>query len=1242
MLKKIYAAILVAITAGNFAMAQSGTLKGKAIDETNGEGLSFANVQLEQGGNAVAKTVADMDGNYTIKPIPPGTYDLKVASVGYQTFFVKGIIISGDKTTYQEAKVKSTAIEKDAIVIVDYVVPLIDPDTKTGGTVTKAQFDAMPSKDVNSVAATTAGVFQKDEGSSLNIRGGRSQEGLGAGYGPGNADQSSTKFYIDGVPARNTTGLPQGDIEQISVITGGLPAQYGDATGGVVNITTRGGVRPEFYGGVELISSQLTDAFGKNNAQFNVGGPLLSKKDSSGHNNPKIGFFISGEVNSEKDPTPTTAGVYKVKDDKLKEIEDHPLRMNDVGTGIVLSSQYITMDDMEHIKARQNSKSNTARLGGKLDFKVTEKITFTLGGSMDYGNYHSFIYDYSMFNPSNNPQIIYNDMRVYGKISHKLGRQHSKDEKTSSLIQDAYYSLQVSYDKYKETEQDDTHKDNFFNYGYVGKFETFRSPGYTAVLDSATGAIKYYDQNPSWSNDSVLFTAGDVNPLAANYTNDYYDLVGTPKTLTDIQPLGMLNGNRPQSPYSLWNNTGRQYNGYHNLERSQLRFSGTFSADIKNHAIKAGFDYEKRVDRNWSIVPVGLWTQARLLVNKHLTQLDTSAANTTITTINGVDYHNHPYFVNSSAQSQFDKSLRDNLGISDAGQWIDLDNLEPSQLAVNMFSPDELLNNGSSYVGYYGYSYDNKKLTGTKFDMTALESFYKDKDAGGNYYRTIPAFQPVYIAGYIQDNFDIKDMKFNIGLRVDAYNANQPTLKDKYLLYEAYTVGEDNKFTHPTNMGSDYVIYVDDINSPGKVVGYRKGDTWYDAQGIMVSDPKVIAQATSSGSIQPFLKYPHENFLDSSKVSNVFEMYQTQVNLMPRIAFNFPISDRADFFAHYDVLTQRPPSNSRFDATDYLFIQSGYFSTISNPALKPERTTDYEVGFRQVLSERKNAALTISAFYRQMRDMLQQMNVFDAYPVSYITYGNLDFGNVKGFTVAYDLRKTQNSQLTASYTLQFAEGTGSASNTASSVIAAGQPNLRSTNPLDFDQRHAIVINYDYHFSGGKEYNGPSASWAKMVFENFGGNIVLRAGSGLPYTRLKNVVSGNGNNGTQVILGLNQPSTLQGDINGSNLPWQYRIDLRLDKNIPIKMGKGTEDKVKLSNLTVYLQVLNLLNTQNILNVYRHTGDPKDDGYLSDPGNQGSINSQVSPTAFVDMYNAKLANPGNFSIPRRVRIGVVLNF
>jgi len=1276
MLKKIYAAILlVAVTAGTAALAQSGALKGRVIDAANSEGISFANVQLEQGGSAIAKTVADMDGNFTIKPITPGKYDIKAAAVGYQPLLMTGVLIGGDKTTYQDLKVKSTAIEITVVDIVAYEKPLIRPDNVQGKDVTRAEFDAMPSKNINSVASTAAGVGQADEGSALSMRGGRQNTNTSGDASGKSADGGGTQYLIDGVPTRGTYGLPQSDVEQVSVLTGGIPAQYGDATGGVISITTRGGVRPNFYGGVEVVSSQLTDKYGYNLANLSIGGPIMSKKDSSGHKDAKLGFFVSAQVSTTKDPNPSAVGHYKVNDDKLAQIQQHPLQLNADGTGLVPKADFITMNDMQHINAAQNTKNNSASFGGKIDFKASDKITLTLGGSMDYSNYNGFVYAYSLLSPSSNPQVISNNMRVYGKITHKLGRQRSKDEKSTALISNAFYTLLVSYNTYKNTQQNADHKDNFFDYGYVGKFQTNRKNVYTVVKGDTVGSIIKHNQT-TWSDTSVQFTPGTQNPYASNYTSDYYQLIGTPKTITDIQNggMGLLNGSNPISPNSLWNGTGRTYPAYISTQEAQLRVTGTFSADIKNNAIQAGFDYERRTDREFYVLPIGLWTLSRQLVNQHLTQRDTSASSGTL--VNSVtsggytnEYYTHPYVDNSitnpSSQSQFDKNLRQELGLSNT-QWIDIDNLNPSQLSLKLYTPDELLNNGSSYVSYYGNSIYGNKLTGTPFNMGALEKFYKggvmqsdgtydksDVDANGNFKRTIPAFQPVYVSGYIQDKFDIKDMKFNIGLRVDAFNANQPMLRDKYLLNDAYRVSDGLKFNHPgysipSNMGSDYAVYVDDAKNPSKVVGYRNGDTWYNAQGVVVLDPTLIAQASSGGSIQPYLKYPHENFLDSSKVNNVFQMYSTQINLMPRIAFAFPISDQANFFAHYDVLTQRPPQFGRFDPTNYLFISTLYGAAIDNPALKPERTTDYEVGFTQVLTEKKNSSITISAFYRQMRDMLQMINVFDAYPSSYRTYDNVDFGNVKGFTVSYDLRRTQSSQLTASYTLQFAEGTGSAANSNAGAVnaqASGQPNLRTTNPLDFDQRHAIVLNYDYRFGSGKDYRGPQAAWAKAIFQNLGGNVIFRVGSGLPYSRLENVVSGNGNQplSQQVIAGLNQPSQLGGSVNGSNMPWTYRMDLRIDKNIPLSWGKkGGEEKGKTSNLTVYLQVLNVLNTQNVLAVYRYTGDPKDDGYLSSGGGQQAINGAYSPQAYIDQYNAKLANPGFFSIPRQTRIGVVLNF
>ena len=147
---------------------------------------------------------------------------------------------------------------------------------------------------------------------------------------------------------------------------------------------------------------------------------------------------------------------------------------------------------------------------------------------------------------------------------------------------------------------------------------------------------------------------------------------------------------------------------------------------------------------------------------------------------------------------------------------------------------------------------------------------------------------------------------------------------------------------------------------------------------------------------------------------------------------------------------------------------------ISNLNLRPEKTIDYELGFQQVLT--KTSSLKISAYCKEMRDMIQVRNFTGAYPRPYRA-GNLDFGTVKGFTVGYDLRRTGNVRLNANYTLQFADGTGS-DPTALALINAGLPNLRSIIPFNYDQRHRIVANADYRYGSGESYRSRGQHWRK--------------------------------------------------------------------------------------------------------------------------------------------------------------------
>ena len=175
MLRKIYATLATLFFVGAAIAQNGGVLKGKVIDKSNNEAVPFANVALLSGGAAVISGVSDINGDFTLKPIPAGKYVLKSTYVGYQTLEVNGLVIIDGKTVYQDMALPPSTTTLETVEIVDYVEPLIDPDTKSGGTVTREEFQNMPSKNINSVASTTAGVFQQDEGSALNVRGARSE-----------------------------------------------------------------------------------------------------------------------------------------------------------------------------------------------------------------------------------------------------------------------------------------------------------------------------------------------------------------------------------------------------------------------------------------------------------------------------------------------------------------------------------------------------------------------------------------------------------------------------------------------------------------------------------------------------------------------------------------------------------------------------------------------------------------------------------------------------------------------------------------------------------------------------------------------------------------------------------------------------------------------------------------------------------------------------------------------------------
>ena len=100
--------------------AQEGTLKGQLVDRDTKEPIPFANIIVENKGSQVGGTSSDFDGNYTIKPIPPGKFDVKATFVGYKTKVIQGVTIGADRIRFLDIELEATTETLEMVEIVDY------------------------------------------------------------------------------------------------------------------------------------------------------------------------------------------------------------------------------------------------------------------------------------------------------------------------------------------------------------------------------------------------------------------------------------------------------------------------------------------------------------------------------------------------------------------------------------------------------------------------------------------------------------------------------------------------------------------------------------------------------------------------------------------------------------------------------------------------------------------------------------------------------------------------------------------------------------------------------------------------------------------------------------------------------------------------------------------------------------------------------------------------------------------
>lgn len=1250
MVRSLLLTLTLLLCAG--ALSAQTVLRGKVTDET-GEALIGASVKVLKGTEFVRGAITDYNGEYRI-PLDPGSYNVEVSYTGFNTAVTTGVRVLVNTLNAFDIKMESGALLTE-VVVTEFKVPLIEQDKTQGGqTLTSDQIKNLPTRSVNAIVATTAGTTSID-GGDVNIKGSRS---------------NATNVYVDGIriSGNSANALPVQDIEQLQVVTGGLGAEYGDVTGGVISIVTKGPAS-EYHGSVEVENSKGLDPYGWFLGTANISGPLLKRKASEGKpERTLIGFRLSGQYLDQKDDDPPALRVAKTKGSpvdwnainwnnyysadeavanaeraKLEQLANaggtlgrlmtHPLTFEN---GFVRpTAENYTQDSVDLLDSNPLETRKDINLTTKLDFRVTDNIDLSLTGTFNDRENQFTPGGWRVLNSQNNPTQYSKRYRGIARFRHRLGGSEGPRDAASAnrvTISNASYTLQFGFERGNNLTYDPRHGDRFFEYGYIGRFNFDYIPFIGIDNDGNLGV--HLDNSETYTGHQPGFvnSAGNIvvpNPGLVAYN----EFAQTDDFLSFLNTNGRFSATYDDIWSGMFTNVSSIYNSYAKGEEDILTGMASASFDLKlgktgTHNIQFGLLTEQRTNRAWNLAPGGLWNLMTLITNNHFNGLDTGTV---------IDRIWHPVFGPLTGDStdiyanavvdlpdfRFYRKIREQKGLL-LSDWLNPNELSPEELNLNMFSPRELTD--QSLIGYYGYDYLGEKLE----NNITFNDFFTSKDADGIRNFPVAPLRPLYQAAYLKDKFTFNNMIFSLGLRVERFDLNTKVMRDPYSLYQVmnardYYATQPNPGNRPGTIGDDFKVYVTS-QSENTLKAFRDGDTWYFPDGTQAVDGNVIFGG--GGVVAPFLNdtVSGDDILDARFDPNTaFEDYTPQVNWMPRLAFSFPISDEANFFAHYDVLVQRPPSNWEVTPLNYLYFYTPGRTPGNNANLKPERVVDYEVGFQQRLNQ--NSALKFSAYYREMRDMLQRRTILFVPTIgSYDTYDNIDFGTVKGFTIQYDLRRIQNAELRLAYTLQFADGTGSDPNSQAGLTSRGT-NIRTLSPLSFDERHNIQAIFDYRFASGKRYNGPRIGNLDIL-ANFGANLQLSAASGRPYTaRLRPERFGG--------------SGTLGAINGSRLPWRVNLDLRLDKSFNlVASGKNP------LNLNVYFRVSNLLNQKNIIGVYPVTGSPIDDGYLATGEAQSFLSGLVSQgrnlDAYLDAYSWGLLNPGRYTQPRRLFIGAALEF
>ena len=231
---KLITSILILFLTMGAVQAQQGQIGGRVYNANNNEPVQFASVAIF--GTAIGST-SDLDGNFLFTGLEPGYVELRVSSVGFETYVSEAIQVTNAKKVFLDVALVEANVELEEVVIKASPFRKIEESPISFQRISIKEIEKSPggNRDISKVIQSYPGVASTPaQRNDVIVRGG----------GP-----SENTFYLDGIEIPNinhfatqgASGGPVGIINadflrEVNFYTGAFPANKGNALSSVIDL----------------------------------------------------------------------------------------------------------------------------------------------------------------------------------------------------------------------------------------------------------------------------------------------------------------------------------------------------------------------------------------------------------------------------------------------------------------------------------------------------------------------------------------------------------------------------------------------------------------------------------------------------------------------------------------------------------------------------------------------------------------------------------------------------------------------------------------------------------------------------------------------------------------------------------------------------------------------------------------------------------------------------------------------